>query len=105
MSAPAAVWQQVLALDAKYNAYRAPSTPQFRLYFCLNISLQRHVMKFKQNRSGNTPVTLLRMALAYASVSGSFYQKLHISCPTGLTLHIILFDGVSGENAGVTKCR
>ena len=26
-------------------------------------------------------------------ITGSFYKKLHISCPTGLTLHIILFDG------------
>lgn len=25
----AANWQQVLALDAKYNAYRAPNNPQF----------------------------------------------------------------------------
>lgn len=25
----AALWQQVLALDAKYNAYRAPNHPQF----------------------------------------------------------------------------
>jgi hypothetical protein len=25
----AAVWQQVLALDAKFNAYRAPNSPQF----------------------------------------------------------------------------
>jgi len=25
----AAVWQQALALDAKYNAYRTPNNPQF----------------------------------------------------------------------------
>ena len=25
-----AVWQQVLALDAKFNAYRSPNNPQFR---------------------------------------------------------------------------
>ena len=25
----AAVWQQVLAQDARYNAYRAPNNPQF----------------------------------------------------------------------------
>ena len=24
-----AVWQQALALDARYNAYRAPNNPQF----------------------------------------------------------------------------
>lgn len=24
-----AVWQQALALDAKFNAYRTPSNPQF----------------------------------------------------------------------------
>ncbi len=24
-----AVWQQVLALDARYNAYRTPENPQF----------------------------------------------------------------------------
>lgn len=32
-----AVWQQVLALDARYNTYRAPNNPQFRkifIYFC-----------------------------------------------------------------------
>ena len=28
----AAVWQQALALDARYNAYRAPSHPQFSEY-------------------------------------------------------------------------
>lgn len=28
-----AVWQQVLALDARYNAYRAPSNPQFRTLY------------------------------------------------------------------------
>ena len=26
----AAVWQQALALDARYNAYRTPNNPQFR---------------------------------------------------------------------------
>ena len=30
----AAVWQQVLAVDAKFNAYRAPNSPQFRKYGC-----------------------------------------------------------------------
>ncbi|KAL5018934.1 hypothetical protein ScPMuIL_004656 [Solemya velum] len=29
----AAVWQQVLALDAKYNAYRTPNSPQFRTLY------------------------------------------------------------------------
>ncbi len=29
-NAMAAVWQQVLALDARYNAYRTPNNPQFR---------------------------------------------------------------------------
>lgn len=28
----ASAWQQVLALDARYNAYRAPNNPQFRKY-------------------------------------------------------------------------
>ena len=28
----AAVWQQVLALDARFNAYRAPNNPQFSKY-------------------------------------------------------------------------
>lgn len=27
-----ASWQQALALDARYNAYRAPNNPQFREY-------------------------------------------------------------------------
>lgn len=27
------VWQQVLALDARYNAYRAPNNPHFRRFF------------------------------------------------------------------------
>ena len=26
-------------------------------------------------------------------IVGSFYKKLHISCPTGLNDHIIIFDG------------
>jgi len=25
-------WQQILAVDAKYNAYRAPSNPHFRKF-------------------------------------------------------------------------
>ncbi|KAL3876277.1 hypothetical protein ACJMK2_034143 [Sinanodonta woodiana] len=29
----ASVWQQVLALDAKYNAYRTPNNPQFRTLY------------------------------------------------------------------------
>ncbi|XP_058873476.1 WD repeat-containing protein 13 isoform X2 [Acipenser ruthenus] len=29
----AAVWQQVLAVDARYNAYRTPSAPQFRTQY------------------------------------------------------------------------
>ncbi|XP_060067146.1 WD repeat-containing protein 13-like [Ylistrum balloti] len=29
----AAVWQQALALDAKYNAYRTPNNPQFRTLY------------------------------------------------------------------------
>ena len=28
-----------------------------------------------------------------SSAHGSFYKKLHISCPTGLNDHIIIFDG------------
>lgn len=27
-----AVWQQVLALDARYNTYRAPNNTHFRKY-------------------------------------------------------------------------
>ncbi|KAL8164237.1 UNVERIFIED_CONTAM: WD repeat-containing protein 13 [Gekko kuhli] len=29
----AAVWQQVLAVDARYNAYRTPNFPQFRTQY------------------------------------------------------------------------
>ena len=29
----AAVWQQVLAIDARYNAYRSPNNPQFSEYW------------------------------------------------------------------------
>lgn len=29
----AAVWQQVLAVDARYNAYRTPTFPQFRTQY------------------------------------------------------------------------
>ncbi|XP_042910127.1 WD repeat-containing protein 13 [Parasteatoda tepidariorum] len=29
----ASVWQQILAVDARYNAYRAPSNPQFRTLY------------------------------------------------------------------------
>jgi len=32
----ASAWQQVLALDARYNAYRAPNNPQFRKAFYLS---------------------------------------------------------------------
>ena len=31
--------------------------------------------------------------LYYYLIGGSFYKKLHISCPTGLNDHIIIFDG------------
>eukprot|EP00106_Octopus_bimaculoides_P005789 XP_014773231.1 PREDICTED: WD repeat-containing protein 13-like [Octopus bimaculoides] len=42
----AAVWQQVLALDAKYNAYRAPNSPHFRtLYIRRRSQLLRETAK------------------------------------------------------------
>ena len=32
-----ATWQQVLALDARYNAYRAPNNPQFSKSWCQSV--------------------------------------------------------------------
>lgn len=41
-----AVWQQALALDAKFNAYRTPSNPQFskKTFFDVN-NLNNNVCK------------------------------------------------------------
>jgi hypothetical protein len=33
----AAVWQQALALDAKFNAYRTPNNPQFSMNLLLEL--------------------------------------------------------------------
>lgn len=33
-----AVWQQALALDAKFNAYRTPSNPQFSKIFDFSVN-------------------------------------------------------------------
>ncbi|XP_076454343.1 WD repeat-containing protein 13-like [Babylonia areolata] len=48
----AAVWQQVLAIDAKFNAYRAPNCPQFRtLYIRRRSQLLRENAKNEQRDS------------------------------------------------------
>ncbi|XP_033118477.1 WD repeat-containing protein 13-like [Anneissia japonica] len=43
----AAVWQQVLAVDARYNAYRTPNNPQFRTLYIRRRSqlLREHAKK------------------------------------------------------------
>ena len=34
----ATLWQQVVALDARYNAYRVPDNPQYREYLHHNVT-------------------------------------------------------------------
>ncbi|RUS89722.1 hypothetical protein EGW08_002540 [Elysia chlorotica] len=48
-----AVWQQVLALDAKFNAYRSPNNPQFRTLYIRRRSqlLREHA---KVEKDGNS---------------------------------------------------
>ncbi|KAL4240495.1 WD repeat-containing protein 13 [Mactra antiquata] len=43
-----ASWQQVLALDAKYNAYRAPNNPQFRTLY-----IKRRSQLLKENAAAS----------------------------------------------------
>ncbi|KAK6171153.1 hypothetical protein SNE40_019402 [Patella caerulea] len=46
----AGVWQQVLALDAKYNAYRAPNNPQFRTLY---IRRRSQLLRENANKEGD----------------------------------------------------
>ncbi|CAL1540519.1 unnamed protein product [Lymnaea stagnalis] len=59
-----AVWQQVLALDAKFNAYRAPNNPQFRtLYIRRRSQLLREHAKNEKDGSSRKDYLRLRAQL------------------------------------------
>ncbi|XP_064611982.1 WD repeat-containing protein 13-like [Liolophura sinensis] len=63
----AAVWQQVLALDAKYNAYRAPNNPQFRtLYIKRRSQLLRENAKTEHDPSVRREYMKMRAQLLTA---------------------------------------
>ncbi|XP_064477690.1 WD repeat-containing protein 13-like [Ornithodoros turicata] len=60
----AAVWQQVLALDARYNAYRSPHDPGFRtLYIRRRSQLLRDALKEERNVSFRRQYLRLRSLL------------------------------------------
>ncbi|XP_060560212.1 WD repeat-containing protein 13-like [Ruditapes philippinarum] len=48
-------WQQILALDAKYNAYRAPSNPQFRTLY-----IKRRSQLLRENAAGDKDQSVRR---------------------------------------------
>ncbi|XP_046581880.1 LOW QUALITY PROTEIN: WD repeat-containing protein 13-like [Haliotis rubra] len=60
----AALWQQVLALDAKYNAYRAPNNPQFRtLYIRRRSQLLRENAKSERDQTARRDYLHMRAQL------------------------------------------
>ncbi|ERE63735.1 WD repeat-containing protein 13 [Cricetulus griseus] len=54
----AAVWQQVLAVDARYNAYRTPTFPQFRTQY-----IRRRSQLLRENAKAGHPPALRRQYL------------------------------------------
>ncbi|XP_072040498.1 WD repeat-containing protein 13-like [Amphiura filiformis] len=57
-----AVWQQVLALDARYNNYRAPNNPQIRtLYIRRRSQLLRENAKAGAQTDGQMRKQYLKM--------------------------------------------
>ncbi|XP_045393999.1 WD repeat-containing protein 13 isoform X2 [Lemur catta] len=54
----AAVWQQVLAVDARYNAYRTPAFPQFRTQY-----IRRRSQLLRENAKAGHPPALRRQYL------------------------------------------
>ena len=47
----AAVWQQALALDARYNAYRAPNNPQFSEFSYGLLVTKQNTLLARQNET------------------------------------------------------
>ncbi|XP_061470295.1 WD repeat-containing protein 13 isoform X3 [Rhineura floridana] len=58
----AAVWQQVLAVDARYNAYRTPNFPQFRTQY-----IRRRSQLLRDNAKGGYDPSLRKQYLRLRS--------------------------------------
>ncbi|XP_060039630.1 WD repeat-containing protein 13 isoform X1 [Erinaceus europaeus] len=68
----AAVWQQVLAVDARYNAYRTPSFPQFRTQY-----IRRRSQLLRENaKAGHSPALRRQYLRLRGQLLGQRYGPL-----------------------------
>ncbi|KAK0048465.1 WD repeat-containing protein 13 [Biomphalaria pfeifferi] len=85
-----AVWQQVLALDAKFNAYRSPNNPQFRTLYIRRRSqlLREHAKNEKDGsiksrsfslRSIGRTIESLESMIAGGDNRKFFHHRRHMS--------------------------
>ncbi|KAI0220358.1 WD repeat-containing protein 13 [Lamellibrachia satsuma] len=91
VNAMAAVWQQVLALDARYNAYRTPNNPQFRTLY-----IRRRSQLLRESAKNGTDPTVRKEYLRQrAALLGQRYGVCAMSEQSSLRSRTVSLRSVN----------